>query len=284
MQRKTETLSAVQSFLASRRALNVFLLVVYFGCVAHFHVEVGGFINGLFSNVSRTGYNNFVISVALISLGTLIYVILSDRKKILERDSLVTIALLNLVSIIYCFCILFVINIEAIHFVQYALFAFLCLPIVKSNSRVILIATIAGAMDELWQYLVLDTRAMYFDFNDVLLDTIGAGLGLVLMKMFGVVSGSSPTLWYRRIEVISSVIIFIVLVGMWIGGSFSIQPTSEGALSFFTLFKEVPEGFWMVPAGPYARFHILRPIPGLILIAISCFIYGRLDRVEPMLS
>lgn len=80
---------------------------------------------------------------------------------------------------------LLVMNIEVVHFPHYAILAVLLYPITRRHTDTIILATIAGLIDEGYQYFHLYAdRGIHFDFNDVILNTIGAGLGQVLVFVF----------------------------------------------------------------------------------------------------
>ena len=258
------------------------LILIYFIASVILHVEVGGWINGCFENLSRTDYNNIISAVTLLTAALVAYKIFrTHRLRALPSIVWLTIGY-TIVAIILSFNLFFVINIEAIHFLQYGILAFLIKRFMSSYLSVAIICTLAGAYDELFQYLVLDTRATYYDFNDVFLDAVGAGIGLLASWL---VSGGIKTeilrkkSWWKRPEWILLGITTISLLIAAVIGEFTINPRPTGELAFFTLFKEAPQGFWHYPTGPYARYHILKPIPGLLLICITVYIYGRLDKL-----
>jgi hypothetical protein len=78
--------------------------------------------------------------------------------------------------------LLVVASIENIHYPQYALL-FCVLVRARVNIEIAWLATVSlGIVDEIYQYLVLTRgRPEYFDWNDVVLNTLGASLGFVTM-------------------------------------------------------------------------------------------------------
>lgn len=78
---------------------------------------------------------------------------------------------------------LIVVNgIEAIHYPQYALMAWLLARSGVGLERAWLAASVLGAFDEIWQWQTLP-RAVpgYLDWNDIVLNAVGAALGLLVV-------------------------------------------------------------------------------------------------------
>lgn len=86
---------------------------------------------------------------------------------------------------ILSFHTLLVMNIEVVHFLQYAILTILLYPITRRHTDTIILAILAALIDEGYQYFHLYAdRGIHFDFNDVILNTIGAGFGLVFVLVF----------------------------------------------------------------------------------------------------
>ena len=264
-------------WLANRPIVNFALLLSYFILTVLPHVTVGKAINKSFSVMSRDTYDLIIVTSAVVVISLVFF---TNKKKITSHPHLGictgTIAL-TLTGIILSFAMLFVINIEAVHFVQYCLMGFLIFPLTQSYQSTMIIGTIMGAMDELYQYLVLDSAALYYDFNDIVLDQIGIGIALTFLFLYKVDPKPISIKWWQRIDIILVLLIVLSLLFFWISGHFSINPDHENP-AVFTLFKRAPQSFWSVLGGPGSRFHILRPIPGLIVITALVFLYGKLDQ------
>jgi len=78
---------------------------------------------------------------------------------------------------------LLVTNIELIHFPQFALPAAVLLAAGLSGESAYLVATAAGIVDETYQHLVIyaGRQDTYLDFNDMILNAIGAAWAVVLL-------------------------------------------------------------------------------------------------------
>lgn len=265
--------------LRQKPARHLAVLMIYVLFFMTMHVEVGGWLNNVFGGMGRGTYNAIVLGIATLVGITLVLRLSEDWKKLKSKRWLSFTILYSVLALLASYFLLMVINVEAVHFVQYAIFAILLFPFLNSYISVVITCALVGALDEAYQYLYLDTRAAYYDFNDIFLDTIGGGLGLIYLKIKGYLERPISKEWYRKVEFILGAMMAVVLVGLMITGNFSVTMNTADP-AYFTLFKEVPQGFWTYPQGPYARFHILTPIPGLLLIAGSCWIYGLLGRVE----
>lgn len=268
------------SWLIRNRIANILFVIIYYLAVVLPHETVGAFINSQFAGVTRHQYNITVAIMVVIMclvLGAMMYKNVHYHP---ERQKIGVYLTITFLLVIFCFNVLFVINVEAIHFVQYAILAMLLFPLLKNCKDTMALAIFLGALDELYQYLVLDTTAQYFDFNDVFLDALGAGIGLVILKILAVPSLQKPhvpiykTLAFRLIGLVA-----MSLCVLYVLGHFSVNMNQEEP-AFFTLFKSAPAGFWYYPKGPYAKFHVLNPIPGLCLIFAVAYFYGLLDRLR----
>jgi len=146
------------------------------------------------------------------------------------------------------------------------------------------ICFLAGSLDEFYQYMILESTAFYYDFNDVLLDVIGAGIGLLILKIWGAKTTYSKTIWYKSYQWMIPITLSVTLIIMWLLGLFAVNNNFADP-AWFTLFKRPPvEGFWFEPMGAHKRFHILTPIPGIVCIFIVCYIYGNLVKLSPKLE
>jgi len=251
------------------------ILIAYYLLTVLPHETVGKFINSLFSALERSTYNItiailffFVIGMASAKLGPKV----SGHA---QRKKLLAYFLINIILSILCFTILFVLNIEAVHFIQYAIFAMLCFKVTKNLYRTLLISTLAGFFDELYQYQILNPHTSdYFDFNDVVVDLVGIGFGLLIIKTLSwdKINYKKIKNWFSLPELwilISLVLIFFV--GK-MSGNISVLQNYDDPTPF-TLIKDLSENFWTVKNAPYAKFHILLPMEGLTLIILLWILY-----------
>lgn len=264
-------------WLSNNKAINILLLLTYFLLVVLPHEEVGLFINSTFGSLSRPQYN-LVMLIVFSVIVLLVFIPLVHRiSKHDERKIILFYLTTSLVFATICYLVLFVVNVEAIHFLQYAIFVILCFPLVNNYSESLIWATIAGAVDEGYQFFYLaPERTPHFDWNDIIINLIGAALGLIVLKIFNVQALrkkitmlQSPIFYFLMLVTIS----FFVLV---FTGTLSIyqDPNSPTPL---TLVRELPEGFWTYPPGPYVKYHIVEPLEGITVTVLLILFYSRLD-------
>jgi VanZ family protein len=78
---------------------------------------------------------------------------------------------------------LVVFNVENIHFPQYAVLTLTIFALFKHFGATVFWVTLSGVFDEGYQYFVLyrNNNIVYLDFNDIVLNLIGAGIGVALI-------------------------------------------------------------------------------------------------------
>ncbi len=188
-----------------------------------------------------------------------------------------------LTGVAYYLCI--AVSSEIVHFLQYAILAIPLYAVTRCALDTVAIAAILGAIDEGYQFLVLHpTWGIYFDYNDVLIDAIGAGLGVVWLlsalrreaepERNGVVAVAARTV-FRSPAVWAMVAIAAAVVVLLGAGVFVVDGLESDADFYMALNRgTVSETFWIQEQEWAGKpFHILRPIPGtaLILLAILPF-------------
>lgn len=125
-------------------------------------------------------------------LWTLRHLINHSRRNIALGYGVVTI-ILAFIS----FKTLLVMNIEVVHYPQYAILSIFVFAIVNRYGETMIWVTFGGMIDEAFQYYYFyGDRGIHYDFNDVILNQIGAGFGLVLIY---VCIGSSTKLKMKQV-------------------------------------------------------------------------------------
>lgn len=159
---------------------------------------------------------------------------------------------------------------ELIHLLQYLL---LVLALQAAFGRLGLAsawAFLASVVDEAYQYWVLrrDWNS-YYDFNDLVLNQVGIAMGVAL-----VLSTAPPTgafRWrrcFRGSWMIYALVVFPLVLGLlsgWLGIERATSPEATVVLSR----SGSPPTFWTHAEWSGKDFHILAPIPGLLLTALT---------------
>ena len=145
---------------------------------------------------------------------------------------------------------------------------------VKRYQSSLIWTTIAGAIDEGYQYFYLaPNETGYYDFNDVVTNLIGATFGLIILKSFQVKGKDSPS-FFKRSEIKAIIGISIALILLYLTGVWGIY-ISDGAM--FPIIKKQLTTFWTtVP--PQITYHVVRPWEGLLLVGVLWTFYWKLGR------
>ncbi len=146
------------------------------------HKPISDVLDALYSRVGRNRYE----TIGLVGIGALCAVAALPSMRRLRATlpqtwlplSLTGLAALTVATQRW----LLVTNIELIHFPQFALMSVLFLAAGVAPKWAWVLGSLAGALDESYQHLVIyaDVAGTYFDINDILLNAIGAAWGVCL--------------------------------------------------------------------------------------------------------
>lgn len=263
---KKKVLNKLINYLENNRVLNWILIVVYYALAVLPHEEVGVWIaKNIMKPLGRDMYNHRMFMIAAMGIGFYTLVVLWNVFKMDKNIQWVPLAYLfvNIGLAVASWYFLFVFNVEAIHFLQYMLLAILMFPIFRRYGETLFWCTIMGAVDEAYQYFILSpNRTNYYDFNDIILDLIGAAFGLILIRSFRPVLRNAAK-WYKS-SILYCSVLFTVLIGVLYGlGALRFYP-DEAFPDAWLLVKKVPEGFW-TELKPVI-FHIVEPLEGMLIV------------------
>lgn len=170
-------------------------------------------------------------------------------------------------------------NVERVHFPQYMLLALLLGMTLRSEPLIFFASSFAGFLDEFLQYVMNPNRTNYLDFNDIALNVLGAGLGVVVLVGIREGANTSASAYEQRFKYIF-LSLLVALAGLVAFGLLTnrIVPLVEKAtersvftvfndrMSFVTSFEKHSE-FWQ--KSYYGKmFHIFTPFEGLAAIAV----------------
>lgn len=266
-------MNKIIQWLHQRPWLNALLIGVYFVAVVMPHKRFGTFLNTkVFVGITRDEYNAVVLFGGLLLLSVFTIIFLKNSSALHYKKRLWTYMAINIACAAIALNILFVINIEVIHFPQYAFFAILCFPLLMNYQQTLIWTTIAGALDEAYQYFYLSPMDTgYYDFNDVVTNLIGAVFGLLFLRSFGVNEQHRPPFLrssaFAGLLIVASVVIITCLTGY-----LSIYPSET---TTYQLVREWPPGFWSV-VHPNVSYHVMLPIEGLVVTSLLTMLYYRL--------
>ena len=141
-------------------------------------------------------------------------------------------------------------------------------------SSTLIWTTIAGAIDEAYQYFYLAPKdTFYYDMNDVVTNLLGAVFGLLFLWSFKIPNMNQVPFWkstgFYGIAIIPIFILLLTLLGI-----LSIHPSDETP---YQLLRKWPEGFW-TNANHGVIYHIIQPIEGTLITVGLWGLYYKIGR------
>lgn len=271
----------IYDWLRAHRAVHILLIIIYYVLVVAPHKRFGTFINNTVTGVfdlkintieDRAQYNLLVISVACILLLVVGAIIIKGLRSHPEKKKLIGYFVVNTLLAVLVVNLLFVINIEVIHFPQYAMFAILIYPLIGNYTATLVWSILGGMLDEAYQYFYLAPKdTSYYDLNDVVTNLIGAVFGLLILAVFRVKEYSSFRLKSSSIWIGLGLLLAAVIIAH-LTGMLSIYPSDERP---YHILREWPPGFWS-KVSPDVTFHVMRPIEGLVITILLTVFYSRI--------
>jgi len=246
---------------------------LYFLAVVLPHEQVGLLTVYLFGDLPRSTYDAIILGLTIaIFLGFIGILRSYSKPQIVSARWILFYLTLTLLLCILSFNLLIIINIEAIHFIQYGILAILLFPLIQHYGKTLFWVTILGALDEAFQYFYLaPERTNYYDFNDVIINLIGGGFGLIFLAAQGKKEVAKS--WKPELIFIGG--ISLILGILYSIGWFQIHPIDPETDPAFLLIRVPSEGFWTV-VHPNITYHVVRPLEGLVICTILLLFYAQL--------
>lgn len=268
------------NWLSRNKWVNIGLLIAYFIIVVAPHKRFGTFINTvIFKGMPRDESNMIMLGIALLTLSVYGYYFGKYAKKRDDHQKLWIFLIVDLLLAYFVVSFLFVNNVEVVHFPQYALFSILLFPLIGNYTATMVWATLAGALDEAYQYFYLAPKdTSYYDMNDVVTNLVGVVLGLLLLRAFGIAEKSvfnirSSTIWIGIALVVAAILI------AHLSGILSIYPDDSRP---FQILREWPPGFWS-HVHPNITYHVIRPIEGLVITILLWIVFSHIRPKQTLL-
>lgn len=273
-------------WLSKRRIFAALLAAGYFAAVVFPHKEVSRVFDRMAESFSFKVYNSALFAIFFSVMLVLWIFILKKIWRNEQRRVKVAFCLFTASLLIASYQLLIVFSVEAIHFIQYAFLAIPVFALTLRFGQTVFWATLLGALDEAYQYFVLyaDNREVYFDFNDIVLNLIGAGIGVVIIFTLsdaGAFASSKKInpryINKNRLLVAASLLLAGLLVA---AGVLTLYPRADASEPKITLNRTpAPSQFWVRPKKG-KPFHILHPAEGLVLAALLIPCYSFMDRIK----
>lgn len=275
------------SYLSGRKVFTAMFAAIYMALVVFFHRKVSNIFDWLRDLFSFNVYNDavFEVNIAIMIIFSCFVFIKVRRGE--EKLKMTFFWGYNLLLLLLSYNVLITVNIETIHYIQYAIITVPVFALVMRYGETVLWATLLGAMDEAYQYFVLyrDNNEVYFDFNDVILNLIGAGLGVVLIytlmdakfkPSFELQQRSRA--WYRSPALAITMVILLSSLFLYTAGLLR-SYTEEGQTGALIVLRRTPAAtqFWTIPRTS-KPFHVVSPLEGMIISAFLAASYTLMDK------
>ncbi len=259
------------AFLSRNKLLNVIIIIAYYLGVVIPHEVIGQLIGKHIARpIGRSTYDFITISFGGILFAISCFFLYRNIRKLNGDKQKVLFAylIISLIFILISVNVLMVINIEIIHFLQYAILSVLLYPCLRSVELTLITGTLLAILDELYQYVYLLPDNPYYDLNDVAFDVIGIGLGLIIIKSLDL--GYESPNRKKGVYILTFLISFLAFsVLSYLFKIVSLYPNEEYAAS---LVREVNMDFWYhLPPG--VDFHVFQPVEGIIIIMMLIAFY-----------
>ncbi|UCG32326.1 MAG: hypothetical protein JSU68_11735 [Phycisphaerales bacterium] len=271
-----------------RPVVTLVLMAVYFAAVTFGHDAVCQVSFWVQDVLSRELYNNLLTALLVMALAPVAVLlwrgIQAGQQGLLKGAYCVVTAVL----IGVCYKTTFVMNIEIIHVPQYALLALPILALTKRAGETVLWVMLVGAADEAIQYwLLYGTQHTHYDFNDTVLNVLGAGLGVVsaaIILKAGRADGPScysAFEWFRSSAFAVGAAALLAASLLAAAGWLRVYPAAEGISAPILLSRQpLPSAYWL-DTDWGKTYHIIHPYGGmlamLLLVAWHAYLDVRID-------
>lgn len=256
-------ISKVYNFLLTRPLLNVIIAIIYFFLVVLPHETVGLIISKIFKNSSKAQYNQTVLMIAIAGLVVYVILLLMGLRKNKSKSIVLGYLFLSVSLVVLMLNTILVLNIELIHLVQYGIYALILFPLFQNYFHTLWCCTFLGGLDEAFQYYYLaPDRTNFLDFNDIILNLVGATFGLILIRsvpLFNEIKKRARNLRFSIATLLLTVL-------------------SLGFLSYKDLLmSEVPATFWITLPSK-VTYHVVQPLEAIVILSILLLIYSQMNR------
>ncbi|MBW1768146.1 MAG: hypothetical protein JRJ65_14010 [Deltaproteobacteria bacterium] len=271
--------------MKKRNLLWLIAALLYLAFTIISHEWVSDLYSQLVKHFGKTTIENFLHNG---SLATVALVIVGCPFLLKQRGSFDVHRLILWGTISFCVVLadqlLIVTNIERIHYPQYAILAVFFRVAFEDGFFALFLATLGGAVDELLQFIWNPQYTKYLDFNDVVLNVLGAVIGIAaFLSLFpGIQQGVTR---FRRIKLsiyaVTSALLGLAGIVAWTGrivsyvvpgDGYRVVTQAGGKIVFVLSFMKHPD-FWTV--SEFGReYHILSPLEGLNTVLFLLILFG----------
>ena len=268
-------------WLQSRKLINLLLVFAYFVFIMSMHNPM--VLLSIWVEKQLGGIESYNLIVAIVFLTVLLLLSFFVLKKLAADRKNQKLKIFYLISTVVLIIIhsrfMFDSNIEIIHSFEFTILAFLIFPLTKRFGAAILFTLPFMLFDEWYQYIILyPDWNDYFDLNDILMDTYGCGLTMIILLIFEIKGSENVKPFWQRSEFISlACLVVAVLVAIKV--CFIAAYANEACSNTWLVMNEraTPEPFLRAHPTHHISYHVMKPFEGLIAIVTLHLFYIGLD-------
>ncbi len=272
----------------SRRIIYLITAIIYWSLSSLLHLKVSLFLISplpLFQNEIRPSHYILTLSYVIAASFLILVFVQTVRRKI--RWSTILFVFLWSVAVLSANSLLVSTSNEYVHYPQYAFLAILLQGAFSTQrheipiTRILFWAVLLGMADEAFQYFyICPSYGDYLDFNDFVLNELGAIGGIIIAALMG--SGaSSKGISIGKQEAVVFTAIFITVAALSVAGIIRVTPPheippggvykAEGKTRLFIERKPHIMGSWQKAQGA-GGYYVLTVAEGTALIASAFLI------------
>jgi VanZ family protein len=255
----------------------------YLAVVILFHKEISAVSDWVKAKLSFKLYNNLIFLVSLTMLVFFEAFVLQKIIKGTQRFLKLIYWILTTFLLVLSYQTLIVFNVEIIHFPQYAILAFPVFALFRTFGATVFWVTLSGALDEAFQYFMLHPETS-FDFNDIILNLIGAGIGVVLISILWSPKVMPENFHEHRScklnrHLMLAITAWILLGGtsLYAAGVLRFSPDVNAPNALIVLRSQPPPTQFWTFIGNGKPYHQLHPIWGIFFSALLIGCYSLMD-------
>lgn len=271
------------AWLSERKLFTILFTCIYLAVVILFHKEVSEISDWLSARLSFKVYNDRIFLISLMGLVVLLVFVLIRMRKGEHRFQKMIYWVFTTLLVVISYRALIVFNVEIIHFPQYAVLALPVFALLGRFGETVFWITLSGALDEAFQYGFLHPET-FLDFNDIVLNLIGAGIGVVLIytllppKFESLPFHGNPSRKWNQ-YLIFGITTWILFGGisLYASGILRFYPEGKDSKTLIILSNQRrPTQFW-INLSRGKSYHQLHPIEGIFFSALLIACYSLMD-------
>ena len=283
---KQSEMDRLIAWLSERKLFTVILACTYLTAVILFHRDVSGIFDWLSEKLSFKVYNDLIFLISLMVMVPCGVFVLMRIVKGERRCLKITYWIFTAFLVVISYKTLVVFNVENIHFPQYAVLTLPVFALFKHFGATVFWVTLLGVFDEAYQYVVLcrNNNAVYLDFNDIVLNLIGAGIGVAFIYTLSDLKSESLAFhanssrkWNKSIILTVTACILFGGISLYAAGILRFYPDANAPNALIVLSRlPAPTQFWEIPSRG-KPFHIFHPVEAMFFSAILIGCYSLMD-------